>query len=211
MSRLVIARGLIVLVASLNAALSLFVHWQAILLADFGPSVFVMWVLAAGVPLVLAVLAAGRMSRLAAFAYAGWSFFSVFWAFGLYLGLADTHAGSLTTEGTFSRFVIDVAGWGILLSLVGVAVGLAVGALLSPRSTPLDERVANLDQLHAAGQVSNALYPFEFAKLELARTGKRRLFVCGRCGKGISLGWERCGHCKATFDEFPPIDTGQVA
>lgn len=50
---------------------------------------------------------------------------------------------------------------------------------------------------------------FEEAKLDLAQTGTRRLFVCGRCGKGLSLAWEKCHHCQATFDEFPPIDTGQ--
>jgi hypothetical protein len=70
------------------------------------------------------------------------------------------------------------------------------------------------DRLRAAGQVSATVDatvdPFARAKLELQATGKRRVFVCGRCGKGISLGWKRCEHCKATFDAFPPVDTGQV-
>jgi hypothetical protein len=66
------------------------------------------------------------------------------------------------------------------------------------------------DRQRAAGQVSGAVDPFERAKLELEATGKRRVFVCGRCGKGISLGWKRCEHCKAAFDAFPPVDTGRV-
>jgi len=75
--------------------------------------------------------------------------------------------------------------------------------LMAPQS-------ADRDAAPASGAVSNAMYPFELAKLELARTGKRRVFVCGRCQKGISLAWTQCGHCQATFDEFPPVDTGQV-
>jgi hypothetical protein len=53
------------------------------------------------------------------------------------------------------------------------------------------------------------MYPFEEAKLDFAQTGTRRLFACGRCGKAISLAWKNCDHCKATFDQFPPIDTGR--
>jgi uncharacterized membrane protein YhaH (DUF805 family) len=61
-----------------------------------------------------------------------------------------------------------------------------------------------------SGELPWAILPFEGAKLELARTGKRRVFVCGRCGKGVSLAWKNCDHCKATFDEFPPRDTGRI-
>jgi hypothetical protein len=62
---------------------------------------------------------------------------------------------------------------------------------------------------YPAGAAGDAMSPFENAKIELARSGRRRVFACGRCGKGISLAWKKCEHCKATFDDFPPIDTGQ--
>lgn len=62
----------------------------------------------------------------------------------------------------------------------------------------------------SSGEAPQGLPAFEQAKLELARTGKRRIFECSRCGKGLSLGWTRCDHCKATFDDFPPRDTGQA-
>ena len=69
---------------------------------------------------------------------------------------------------------------------------------------------AELEHARASGVVSDAMYAFELATVELSRTGKRRLFTCGRCCKGFSLAWKRCDHCKATLDEFPPIDTGRV-
>jgi hypothetical protein len=88
--------------------------------------------------------------------------------------------------------------WGVL--------ALAVDRVSAP--PPLDE-MADLEAAHASGAVSDALYPFEKAKLHFAQTGYRRVFACGRCGKPISLAWHRCDHCQATFDEFPPIPTGE--
>jgi hypothetical protein len=193
-------RVFIVLVASLNAALSLIVEWQAMVLQSYDTlnTVFFVfsWVVAAGVPLVLAVLAGIFTRWWAAFMYAGSSLFSILWTSIVVLILADSGLG-------------DVLVWSMGLSLVGFVVGLGVGVLLSRSARPATKSAAELDAAHTSGAVSNAMYRFEQARLELARTGKRRLFVCGRCGMGISLGWERCDHCKATFDEFPPIDTGQ--
>jgi hypothetical protein len=68
---------------------------------------------------------------------------------------------------------------------------------LEQRRRELEQRrreLEHLDRLRAAGQVSETTDPFERAKLELEVTGKRRVFVCGRCGKGVSLGWKQCEH-----------------
>jgi hypothetical protein len=109
----------------------------------------------------------------------------------------------------------NYAWWYLFLAAVGVSILRALWIAIDSRILSLDrfaaapDPVADLDAAHAAGLVSDAMYPFELAKLELARSGTRRLFRCGRCGKGISLAWKRCDHCKATFDQFPPIATGE--
>lgn len=98
-----------------------------------------------------------------------------------------------------------------LLSPVVAFILLAIVGRGGRRPPPdYERRVANLEHMRAAGQAPEATYPFERARLELAATGRRRVFVCGRCGKPLSLAWRSCNHCKATFDQFPPVDTGQV-
>jgi hypothetical protein len=105
-------------------------------------------------------------------------------------------------------------GFFALAFLLSPLLGFIVLALVGRggRRTPEDywQRLTNLEQLRASGQVAESLYPFERAKLELYGTGKRRIFACGRCGKGISLAWKRCDSCKATFDQFPPIPTDKI-
>jgi hypothetical protein len=71
------------------------------------------------------------------------------------------------------------------------------------------EREAEFDAMAQSFRQKDGIWPFEMAKLHLAQSGNRRLFSCGRCGKGISLAWKKCDHCQATFDEFPPIATGE--
>ncbi|MGH2489623.1 MAG: DUF805 domain-containing protein, partial [Candidatus Limnocylindria bacterium] len=112
------------------------------------------------------------------------------------------------------------SGWWLLLTLVPFGGFILLVFYAQPTgpdnrwgpgsSAVLGAEEAALSARAAAGSVAAGILPFETAKIELARTGKRRVFVCGRCSKGISLSWNRCGHCGASFDEFPPRDTGQV-
>jgi hypothetical protein len=210
----------LLLVASLNVGFWLLLAWAEQRILDIW---LLFGVLAAGIPLVLAVLAAVLRMDWAAFAYAVWNLVSAALV-NIWIFLGDPNA---PIRSDFNPIVVE---GGLLLPWAGVIVGLVLGVQLRPhrelaeivgtlvgfdpmlgvKSQTRDERLADLDQRRAAGQLAEAVYRFRRAQLEKWPTGKQPLFNCGRCGKRLSLAWDECGHCRAAFDEFPPVDTGQV-
>ena len=110
-----------------------------------------------------------------------------------------------TTEQIWAYLVLAAVGVGLVW-----AIWAGIDRIRHPERAPAPpDPVAELEAAHAAGTVTEAMFPFELARVHLYQTGNRRLFTCGRCGKGISLAWKKCDHCGATFDEFPPIATGE--
>jgi hypothetical protein len=54
--------------------------------------------------------------------------------------------------------------------------------------------------------------PFFVSAFLLLRSGGRfpveATRTCGRCGKGLSPSWNKCGHCGTEFTEFAPLEVG---
>ena len=120
--------------------------------------------------------------------------------------VADLHRVSLPA-GEALRFRVVVEEMQLQFYLHTPLASFAIWFTAPSEEQP--ERVAEFDAMAESFRDKGGIWPFEMAKLHQTQTGNRRVFKCGRCGKPISLAWRKCDHCKATFDEFPPIATGE--